>query len=99
MHCLVREKNLTRAPRGNTNHYDTAGAADRTFASCGTTLFRNRRWARLGYRLGGRWLVFQNKEELPKFPPLPLYCGGFRLIELFVLLEFALRLRLVANPL
>jgi hypothetical protein len=35
--------------------------------------------------------------QLPEFSPVPLYRNGFRLIELFVLFEFALRLRFVAN--
>jgi len=49
--------------------------------------------------MGNRWLVLQNEEELPKFSPLPLDCGGFRLLELFVLLDFALRLGILPNPL
>ena len=49
--------------------------------------------------MGNSWLVLQNEEKLPKFSPLLLDCGGFRLLELFVLLDFALRLAIFPNPL
>src|SRR5580704_16357374 len=61
-------------------------------------LFQNGPWQRIRSRVRNR-LVFQNKDKLPQLPPLSLDQGGLHLIELFVLLEFALRLCSLSDPL
>src|SRR5450631_2840217 len=68
-------------------------------ANCGASLFCHGwcEWFRA--RISSRWLVFENKEKLPEFPPLPLDRGSLGFIELLVLFEFDLRPRPVANPL
>src|ERR1700683_1768493 len=55
--------------------------------------------SRVRNRLVFQSLVLQNKDKLPQLPPLSLDQGGLHLIELFVLLEFALRLCSLSDPL
>jgi len=43
-------------------------------------------------RRSDRWLVLQNNQELPKFPPLPFDFGSLCFLSLLIRLKFFLRL-------